>query len=122
MTHHISLQFLGRAQGLHIEGRTLAEVSQKVRSAIAACPADYREFIENNLAELPFSASRGYSRAASQWGCWAISWCPREVERFAIDLTARCAEFGAFPGLDYSAQVQRASVEGGQCHPTTAPA
>jgi hypothetical protein len=108
MTQHVSLQFLGRAQGLHLEARTFAELSAKVCAAIAHCADDYRGFVYRALASVPAAQKRGYASMSTEYGCWAFSWRPKEVEPFALDLTARCAEFGPFPGLDYSDRAHRA--------------
>lgn len=102
MAHSFHLYFLGKAQGLYLAADTLPALIKKARAAVADCPADYREFIDSALPHIRAAARKGYAAFASEHGARGIQWRPQLPDEFALRLNRDCAEFGQFPGLDYS--------------------
>lgn len=97
----LHLYFLGRAQGLYLAADTFPKLASKARAAIADCPADYREFIERALAHIGKEKRKGYAAIATEHFGRGIQWRPTPPDTWSLELNARCAEFGQFPGLAY---------------------
>lgn len=98
----LHLYFFGRAQGLYLAADTFPKLASKARAAIADCPADYREFIERALAHIGKEKRKGYAAIATEYCGRGIQWRPAAPDRWSLELNARCAEFGQFPGLAYA--------------------